>query len=96
MYTTELQSSASAKRDTTTVAEDPAALAAQAQLLRKVEGLECHLVLSAASGAREIRSAAKRFVAVCTLSSAARIPLPSAKSVRAVATRSVIRLMVAC
>jgi flagellar biosynthesis protein FlhF len=40
---------------------DPAALAAQAQLLRKVEGIECHLVLSAASGAREIRAAAKRF-----------------------------------
>jgi flagellar biosynthesis protein FlhF len=40
---------------------DSAALSAQAQLLRKVEGLECHLVLSAASGAREIRAAAKRF-----------------------------------
>jgi flagellar biosynthesis protein FlhF len=40
---------------------DPAALGAQAQLLRKIEGLECHLVLSAASGAREIRAAAKRF-----------------------------------
>jgi flagellar biosynthesis protein FlhF len=40
---------------------DPAALTAQAQLLRKVEGLECNLVLSAASGAREIRAAAKRF-----------------------------------
>jgi flagellar biosynthesis protein FlhF len=40
---------------------DPAALAAQAQMLRKIEGLECHLVLSAASGAREIRAAAKRF-----------------------------------
>jgi flagellar biosynthesis protein FlhF len=40
---------------------DAAALAAQAQLLRKVEGIECHLVLSAASGAREIRAAAKRF-----------------------------------
>ena len=40
---------------------DAAALAAQAQLLHKVEGVECHLVLSAASGAREIRAAAKRF-----------------------------------
>jgi flagellar biosynthesis protein FlhF len=40
---------------------DAASLAAQAQLLRKVEGLECHLVVSAASGAREIRAAAKRF-----------------------------------
>ncbi len=40
---------------------DAAALAAQAQLLHKVEGIECHLVLSAASGAREIRAAAKRF-----------------------------------
>jgi flagellar biosynthesis protein FlhF len=40
---------------------DPAALAAQAQLLRKVEGIECHLVVSAATGAREIRAAAKRF-----------------------------------
>jgi flagellar biosynthesis protein FlhF len=40
---------------------DPAALTAQAQLLHKVEGLECHLVLSAASGAREMRAAAKRF-----------------------------------
>lgn len=40
---------------------DPAALAAQAQLLRGVEGIETHLVLSAASGAREIRAAAKRF-----------------------------------
>jgi len=40
---------------------DPAALSAQAQLLHKVEGLECHLVLSAASGAREMRAAAKRF-----------------------------------
>jgi flagellar biosynthesis protein FlhF len=40
---------------------DPTALAAQAQLLRKVGGIECHLVLSAASGAREIRAAAKRF-----------------------------------
>ncbi len=42
---------------------DAAALAAQAQLLHKVEGIECHLVLSAASGAREIRAAAKRFCA---------------------------------
>ncbi len=42
---------------------DAAALAAQAQLLHKVEGIECHLVLSAASGAREIRAAAKRFSA---------------------------------
>ncbi len=40
---------------------DAAALAAQAQLLHKVEGIECHLVLSAASGAREIRAAGKRF-----------------------------------
>jgi flagellar biosynthesis protein FlhF len=40
---------------------DAAALTAQAQLLHKVEGLECHLVLSAASGAREMRAAAKRF-----------------------------------
>jgi flagellar biosynthesis protein FlhF len=40
---------------------DQAALTAQAQLLHKVEGLECHLVLSAASGAREMRAAAKRF-----------------------------------
>jgi flagellar biosynthesis protein FlhF len=40
---------------------DPAALSAQAQLLRKVEGIECHLVLSAASGGREMRAAAKRF-----------------------------------
>jgi len=40
---------------------DPAALAAQAQLLGTVPDLECHLVLSAASGAREIRAAAKRF-----------------------------------
>jgi flagellar biosynthesis protein FlhF len=40
---------------------DAAALAAQAQLLHKVEGVECHLVLSAASGAREMRAAAKRF-----------------------------------
>jgi len=40
---------------------DAAALAAQAQLLHKVGGIECHLVLSAASGAREIRAAAKRF-----------------------------------
>jgi flagellar biosynthesis protein FlhF len=40
---------------------DAAALAAQAQLLHKVEGIECHLVLSAASGAREIKAAAKRF-----------------------------------
>jgi flagellar biosynthesis protein FlhF len=40
---------------------DAAALAAQAQLLHKVEGVECHLVLSAASGAREIRAAAQRF-----------------------------------
>lgn len=40
---------------------DPAALTAQAQLLHKVQGLECNLVLSAASGAREIRAAAKRF-----------------------------------
>jgi flagellar biosynthesis protein FlhF len=40
---------------------DPAAHGAQAQLLRKIEGLECHLVLSAASGGREMRAAAKRF-----------------------------------
>jgi flagellar biosynthesis protein FlhF len=40
---------------------DAAALAAQAQLLHKVEGIECHLVLSAASGAVEMRGAAKRF-----------------------------------
>ncbi|HEX7506260.1 MAG TPA: flagellar biosynthesis protein FlhF [Polyangia bacterium] len=40
---------------------DAAALAAQAQLLHKGEGIECHLVLSAASGAREIQAAAKRF-----------------------------------
>jgi flagellar biosynthesis protein FlhF len=40
---------------------DAAALTAQAELLRKVDGVECHLVLSAASGAREIRAAAKRF-----------------------------------
>jgi flagellar biosynthesis protein FlhF len=40
---------------------DAAAVTAQAQLLRKVEGLECHLALSAASGAREIRAAGKRF-----------------------------------
>ena len=40
---------------------DPAALTAQAQLLHKVEGLECHLVLCAASGGREMRAAAKRF-----------------------------------
>lgn len=40
---------------------DSAALSAQAQLLHKIEGLECHLVLSAASGAREMRAAAKRF-----------------------------------
>ena len=40
---------------------DAAALQAQAQLLRKVEGVECHLVLPATSGAREIRAAAKRF-----------------------------------
>jgi flagellar biosynthesis protein FlhF len=40
---------------------DPAALSAQAQLLHKIEGLECHLVLSAASGSREMRAAAKRF-----------------------------------
>jgi flagellar biosynthesis protein FlhF len=40
---------------------DAAALSAQAQLLHKVEGVECHLVLSAASGSREIRAAAKRF-----------------------------------
>jgi flagellar biosynthesis protein FlhF len=40
---------------------DPAALTAQAQLLHKIEGLSCHLVLSAASGAREMRAAAKRF-----------------------------------
>ncbi|HEY5282398.1 MAG TPA: flagellar biosynthesis protein FlhF [Polyangia bacterium] len=40
---------------------DAPALAAQAHLLRKVEGVECHLVLSAASGAREMRAAAKRF-----------------------------------
>ena len=39
---------------------DPAALAAQAQLLRKVEGIECHLVVSAATGARASRAAAKR------------------------------------
>jgi flagellar biosynthesis protein FlhF len=42
---------------------DVAALAAQAQLLHRVEGIECHLVLSAASGAREMRAAAKRFCA---------------------------------
>ena len=40
---------------------DPAALSAQAQLLHKIAGLECHLVLSAASGARDMRAAAKRF-----------------------------------
>jgi flagellar biosynthesis protein FlhF len=42
---------------------DPAALSAQAQLLQKIDGIESHLVLSAASGAREIRAAAKRFAA---------------------------------
>ncbi len=42
---------------------DAAALAAQAQLLHKIEGLQCSLVLSAASGPREIRAAAKRFQA---------------------------------
>jgi flagellar biosynthesis protein FlhF len=42
---------------------DPAALSSQAQLLHKIEGIECNLVLSAASGAREIRAAAKRFIA---------------------------------
>jgi flagellar biosynthesis protein FlhF len=41
---------------------DPTALSAQAHLLHKIEGLECQLVLSAASGAREMRAAAKRFV----------------------------------
>jgi flagellar biosynthesis protein FlhF len=40
---------------------DPAALTAQAQLLHKIDGLECQLVLSAASGAREVRATAKRF-----------------------------------
>lgn len=42
---------------------DPAALSAQARLLQKIEGLECHLVLSAASGGRDIRAAARRFSA---------------------------------
>jgi flagellar biosynthesis protein FlhF len=40
---------------------DPAALAAQADLLRTVPGLETHLVLSAASGARELAAAARRY-----------------------------------
>ena len=42
---------------------DASALAAQAQLLHKVDAIECHLVLSAASGAREMREATKRFIA---------------------------------
>src|SRR6185295_5048224 len=36
-------------------------IAAQGALLRSVPGIELHLVLSAASGAREIRAAARRF-----------------------------------
>lgn len=41
---------------------DQAALAAQADLLRAIPELETHLVLSAASGARELRAAAKRYL----------------------------------
>jgi flagellar biosynthesis protein FlhF len=40
---------------------DPAALQAQAQLLRAAPGAEQHLVLSAATGGRELRAAARRF-----------------------------------
>lgn len=40
---------------------DPNALAAQAQLLRTVPSLEVHLVLSAASGPREMAAAARRY-----------------------------------
>ncbi|MGD0838004.1 MAG: AAA family ATPase, partial [Polyangia bacterium] len=40
---------------------DGAALSAQANLLNRIDGLECHLVLSAANGGREMRAAARRF-----------------------------------
>ncbi len=40
---------------------DPAALKAQNQLLRAAPGAEQHLVLSAATGGRELRAAARRF-----------------------------------
>jgi flagellar biosynthesis protein FlhF len=40
---------------------DPAALQAQAQLLRAAPGAEQHLVLSASTGGRELRAAARRF-----------------------------------
>jgi flagellar biosynthesis protein FlhF len=41
---------------------DRDAIAAQGALLRSVPGIELHLALSAASGARELRAAARRFV----------------------------------
>lgn len=40
---------------------DPAALTSQAELLRSVSDLETHLVLSAASGARELVAAVRRY-----------------------------------
>lgn len=40
---------------------DPAGIAAQTEMLRAVPDCEIHLVLSAASGAREIRAAARRY-----------------------------------
>ena len=40
---------------------DPAALQAQAQLLRAAPGAEQHLVLSASTGGRELRAAARRY-----------------------------------
>jgi len=40
---------------------DPAALQAQTQLLRAAPGAEQHLVLSASTGGRELRAAARRF-----------------------------------
>jgi flagellar biosynthesis protein FlhF len=40
---------------------DPETIASQMSLLRSVPGLEMHLVLSAASGAREIAAAARRY-----------------------------------
>jgi flagellar biosynthesis protein FlhF len=40
---------------------DPAALQAQAQLLRAAPGAEQHLVLSASTGGRELRASARRF-----------------------------------
>jgi flagellar biosynthesis protein FlhF len=40
---------------------DANAIAAQMELLRTVPGIELHLVLSAASGARELRAAARRY-----------------------------------